>query len=89
MSGWLGGNFSVGKKSKTDLDGRVLTRVPYKSLYVLQTTNSPPGRRPRVEIDQNTDLSYKNECMGALRQIKVGKIRNFVDTILIGHKPLP
>ena len=24
------------------------------SLYVLQTTNSPPGRRPRVEIDQNT-----------------------------------
>ena len=27
------------------------------SLYVLQTTNSPPGRRPRVEIDQNTDLS--------------------------------
>eukprot|EP01048_Picozoa_sp_COSAG05_P005999 COSAG05_NODE_372_length_10695_cov_5.301623_14_plen_108_part_00 len=28
-----------------------------QSLYVLQTTNSPPGRRPRVEIDQNTDLS--------------------------------
>ena len=29
-----------------------------KSLYVLQTTNSPPGRRPRVETDQNTDLSF-------------------------------
>eukprot|EP01048_Picozoa_sp_COSAG05_P042057 COSAG05_NODE_22496_length_264_cov_0.915152_1_plen_27_part_01 len=27
--------------------------------------------------------------MGALRQIKVGKIRDFVDTILIAHKPLP
>ena len=29
----------------------------FESLYVLQTTNSPPGRRPRVEIDQNKDLS--------------------------------
>ena len=26
-------------------------------MYVLCTTNSPPGRRPRVETDQNTDLS--------------------------------
>ena len=32
-------------------------RDALQSLYVLQTTNSPPGRRPRVEIDQNTDLS--------------------------------
>ena len=45
----------------SDLVTQIRSRLSFdksfvESLYVLQTTNSPPGRRPRVEIDQNTDL---------------------------------